>query len=262
MGKEIKRNGGQETRDFPLGRIRRTFEIELRQEGEDEDRKIVGYAAKFDRESQPLGWFTEVIRPGAFAPALQDSDVRALWNHNDDWVLGRTSAGTLTLREDEVGLWIEIDPPGTQWARDLMHSIERGDVTQMSFAFGDVTDRRTDDGETVLRELLEIRKLYDVSPVTYPAYEDTEVYLRKIASGEELTEAERAVLRERYGDSRSESDPSPNSESEAGDAGADDTVDVPAGANGSEEELESDESVLAGRSAEFRRRELELAGLK
>lgn len=200
---------------------RRTFRVEVR-EADDAPAKIVGYAAKFNTESNELGWFREKILPGAFTKALADSDVRALWNHNSDYVLGRTKSGTLVLRQDDVGLWIEITPPDVQWARDLTVSIQRGDVDQMSFAFSDVTDRRTDDGDSVLRELLEIRKLYDVSPVTYPAYEDTEVYVRKLALGHTLTDAEKDELRRRIdaptvSDSTSVDDDADNNEERSND---------------------------------------------
>ena len=157
---------------------RRFIDAELRADASGSKPKIVGYAAKFDAESGDLGGFTEVIRPGAFAKTIRESDVRALWNHNGDYVLGRTKSGTLTLREDPIGLRIEIEPPEAQWARDLVASIRRGDVDQMSFAFRAVKDNWTEttDGQK-LRELLEVR-LFDVSPVTYPAYEATEVSVR------------------------------------------------------------------------------------
>lgn len=215
---------------------RRAFPVEVRKEG-DEPRKIVGYAAKFDTESQLLGWFREVIRPGAFEKALESSDVRALWNHNDDYVLGRTKSGTLSLRQDDVGLWIEIEPPDTQWARDLMLSIERGDVDQMSFAFSDVTDRTTDDGDVVLRELLEIRALYDVSPVTYPAYEDTEVFLR---SGHRPSEEEEKRLRAYL---KPDPDPAPAGQGESGTT------------------PEEHDPAPAGRHAPYRQRDIEIESL-
>ncbi|MDI3341601.1 MAG: HK97 family phage prohead protease [Sphaerobacter sp.] len=146
---------------------------------EDGTPRIVGYAAVFDVPSEDLGGFTEIIRPGAFRKTLQDgADVRALWNHDPNWVLGRTKAGTLKLAEDERGLRIEITPPPTAWARDLMESIRRGDVDQMSFGFWTVRDRwSSDETGRVTRELIEV-KLFDVSPVTFPAYPQTEVQVR------------------------------------------------------------------------------------
>lgn len=153
---------------------------ELRADGE--SGKIAGYAAVFNEETD-LGYFREVVRPGAFKRAIDEKqDVRALWNHDPNYVLGRTTAGTLSLAEDRRGLRIEIDPPETQFARDLAKSIERGDVDQMSFAFiarEETWTERKD--ETDLRELIDV-DLYDVSPVTYPAYEGTSVGLRSAES--------------------------------------------------------------------------------
>lgn len=188
----------------------RTFRVELRADGEGDGapKTIVGYAAKFDRESQDLGGFKEVIRKGAFARAIKEDDVRALWNHDDNFVLGRNLSGTLKLEEDDTGLRIEIDPPDAQWARDLVTSIERGDVDQMSFAFRTIKDTWTRvDAEAgqpdVLRELLDVR-LFDVSPVTYPAYLDTEVGVRQLVEGRDLTDQEREALRSILGDAGSD----------------------------------------------------------
>lgn len=139
--------------------------------------KLAGYAAVFDAYSLDMG-FRERIAPGAFSQALGRSDTRALWNHNPDYVLGRQQSGTLALREDDRGLYMENEPPDTQWARDLLVTIGRGDVNQMSFGF---TTKRDDwckvDSEWV-RTLLEIDELFDVSPVTFPAYPDTKVAVR------------------------------------------------------------------------------------
>ena len=146
--------------------------------------KITGYAAVFNEPSELLsdGWgfsWIEIIRHGAFAKTIKEADVRALVNHDSNYVLGRNAAGTLSLKENRRGLEVSIDPPDTQWARDLVVSMERGDVTQMSFAFSVVTDRWTEDrkAETLTRELLEV-KLYDVSVVTFPAYPQTSAVAR------------------------------------------------------------------------------------
>ena len=142
-------------------------------------RKITGYAAVFEKLSDDLGWFREKIQPGAFADSITTDDVRALWNHDSNYPLGRNKSGTLTLSEDDHGLKIEIDPPDTQWARDLMTSIDRGDVDQMSFGFQTLSDKwEMVEGEDI-RTLIKVR-LFDVSPVTFPAYPDTEVGLRSL----------------------------------------------------------------------------------
>ncbi|HHX58957.1 MAG TPA: HK97 family phage prohead protease, partial [Candidatus Moranbacteria bacterium] len=101
---------------------------EIRVEGDDKERKITGYAAVFNRKSENLGGFVEIIRPGAFKEAIKDADVRALFNHDSNYVIGRTTSKTLTLEENQKGLKFEAVPPDAQWARDLLKSIERGDV--------------------------------------------------------------------------------------------------------------------------------------
>ena len=96
--------------------------------------KITGYAAVFNKYSVDMG-FREKIAPGAFSSALKISDARALYNHNPDYVLGRQSAGTLTLREDDKGLWMEVSPPNTSYARDLVENIRLKNIKEQSFGF-------------------------------------------------------------------------------------------------------------------------------
>lgn len=155
------------------------IKIEQREDGK---RMIRGHAAVFNQLSEDLGGFREQIAPGAFADAVKTDDVRALFNHNPDHILGRNLAGTLTLKEDSRGLAIEIDPPDTQIARDLMVSMERGDVTQMSFGFSVRPNGQNwakDDSGQVVRTLTKVR-LFDVSPVVYPAYPQTDVACRAL----------------------------------------------------------------------------------
>jgi hypothetical protein len=142
-------------------------------------RHITGYAAVFNTLSEDLGRFREKIDPGAFSETIKTDDVRALWNHDSNYPLGRNRANTLTLNEDTHGLKIDIVPPDTQWARDLMTSIDRGDVDQMSFGFQTLSDRWETVDKVEIRTLIKVR-LYDVSPVTFPAYPDTEVGLRSL----------------------------------------------------------------------------------
>lgn len=177
----------KEKRNKPEFERRNFTATELRAVSDDKGvRHITGYAAVFNSLSEDLGGFREKIAPGAFARAIKDDDVRALWNHNSDCVLGRTKSGTLRLSEDEHGLKIECDPPDAQWVRDLMASIDRGDIDQMSFGF---IVRRYPDGSRGaqwveengedIRILTDV-ELFDVSPVTFPAYPDTEVGLRSL----------------------------------------------------------------------------------
>ncbi len=174
---------------------RRTFGIvELRVEAADGDvvPSISGHAAVFDSLSEDLGGFRERVAPGAFAATIAEDDIRALFNHDPNLVLGRNRAGTLRLAEDDDGLAIGIDPPDTAAARDIVTMIKRGDVTQMSFGFRTISDEfQMVDGE-VVRTLKAVR-LFDVSPVTFPAYPQTDVAARSIeAFKAELAEAERA----------------------------------------------------------------------
>ena len=148
---------------------------ELRVDGEKP--KITGYAAVFNTWADIGGWFRESIKPGAFTKTIQEADVRALWNHDQNYVLGRNKAKTLRLWEDSKGLAVEIDPVQTTWAADLMASMKRGDVNQMSFGFEMI--RQEVNYEKDERTLLEV-KLYDVSVVTMPAYPTTTAQVRSL----------------------------------------------------------------------------------
>lgn len=147
--------------------------------------RLCGHAAVFNQLSEDLGGFREQILPGAFTDAITGDDVRALFNHDPNFVLGRNRAKTLTLAEDARGLAIDILLPDTQTVRDLVVApIERGDVSQMSFAFSvrpGGQDWAKDDEGRVIRTLKKLR-LYDVSPVTYPAYPSTDVAVRELRS--------------------------------------------------------------------------------
>lgn len=143
---------------------------------------LSGYAARYNSETVIMGLWRERIARGAFASALDGTDdVRALFNHDPNKLLGRTSSGTLSLSDDEKGLRYDIDLPDTQDARDVRELIKRGDVTGSSFGFRIVEDE-WDDTPTKRGQLplLTIRKveLFDVSPVTFPAYPQTSVSAR------------------------------------------------------------------------------------
>lgn len=154
---------------------RRTFAFEFRADGDAP--KLAGHAALFNTDADIGGYYTERILPGAFAETIGKDDIRALFNHNPDYVLGRNKANTLSLSEDERGLAVEISPPDTQTARDLMVSIRRGDVNQMSFGFYTVdAEWKTENGRDI--RVLKTLQLFDVSPVTFPAYTHTDVSVR------------------------------------------------------------------------------------
>ena len=156
----------------------RTYNVtfECRQD-ENQPARIRGHAAVFNEFADIFG-FRERILPGAFTEAINRDDVRALFNHDSNFVLGRNKSGTLRMSEDSKGLAVEIDMPDTQLIRDMVtEPINRGDVSQMSFAFRVVQDEwRHFDDKPDERDIKEVR-LYDVSPVTYPAYEGTDVAL-------------------------------------------------------------------------------------
>lgn len=144
---------------------------------DEKEPKITGYAALFNTWTDIGGWFRESIRPGAFAKTVMENDIRALWNHDANYVLGRNKAGSLKLREDSAGLAVEIDPVPAQWANDLLVSMRRGDVNQMSFGFS--VNKQEVDYEKDERVLVDVT-LYDVSIVTYPAYPQTTAQVRSL----------------------------------------------------------------------------------
>lgn len=142
--------------------------------GDDQQRDMGGYAAKYNVPTMIGSWFQETIAPGAFADAVANDDVRALFNHDPNYVIGRTASKTLTLSEDTTGLAWRATPPPTTWARDLAASIERGDISGCSFQFICEVDQWDYSGEVPCRTLIKCG-LVDVSAVTFPAYEDTDV---------------------------------------------------------------------------------------
>jgi hypothetical protein len=161
---------------------RRCFEsnLEMRIAAAGTPARLVGHAAVFDSPSEEMGWLTpfrEQIRPGAFSQSILADDIRALFNHNPDWVLGRNRSRTLQLFEDGTGLLVHIDPPETSWFQDLAISIRRRDISQMSFAFQSLDEHwEVKDGMDL--RVVERAKLYDVSPVTFPAYPQTDIGFR------------------------------------------------------------------------------------
>jgi len=158
--------------------------VELREEGD--TLTAVGYAAVFDRLSQSLGGFVERILPGTFRSTLKQADVTALFNHDPNNLLGRSSAGTLRMAEDDKGLRYEVDLPATTLGRDVAELLRRRDLIGSSFGFRTISDEwgETEDGYP-LRTLSEVA-LRDVGPVVYPAYGDTEASLRSLAESRSL----------------------------------------------------------------------------
>lgn len=140
-----------------------------------------GYALTWDTKSQNLGGFRERVAEGATSKTIQEADIRALFNHDASLILGRNKSGTLELSNDSTGTYYRTTMPETTYARDLAVSMERGDITQSSFGFRTITDEwGIDEDDFPIRTLREIA-LFDVSPVTYPAYLDSSSGLGKRA---------------------------------------------------------------------------------
>lgn len=160
----------------------------------DKGKKIAGYAAVFNEETE-IGSFREIIAPGAFRDTL-NGDVRALVDHDTGRIIGRSKAGTLRLDEDDHGLAVEIDLPDTTDGRDLAVSIERGDISGMSFGFRVTKDEWDESGDTPLRTIRAV-ELFEVSAVAFPAYDGTELAMRsrEKASAEKAKQDEEAERR-------------------------------------------------------------------
>ena len=181
---EIRTNPNAEVRTFDVQ------DLELRMDGDKPT--VVGYGAVFNSESNDLGGFREYIAPGAFDGRLED-DVRFLVNHDANLILARTTNGTLRLSVDEKGLRYEADLPNTSTARDLMELLKNGTISQSSFAFTVEEDSwEVKDGMNI-RTIDKVSQLYDVSSVTYPAYNDasSSVALRSMKEWQEKEEAKK-----------------------------------------------------------------------
>jgi HK97 family phage prohead protease len=156
---------------------RRAF-VECRAEASDNGKRIRGYPIVFNSLSVDLGGFREIIAPEAVDRTINEGlDVRALVDHDSSKVIGRTRAGTLRLRKESRGMYMEVEPDeDISYARDIMRAVKRGDVSGMSFQFrvskgGDSWDR---DGNDVVRTVTDMT-VNEVSIVTFPAYTATDV---------------------------------------------------------------------------------------
>lgn len=144
--------------------------------------KISGTGIVYNQLSVVIwGMFREQISPGAFTESMAKRDVRFLWNHNTDYPLGRTGNGTLRLSEDDQGIGFENDPPATSWGNDAVTSLRRGDVTQTSFGFVTLEDDWSLDTNEQLIRTIRKGELWEISPVVFPAYPQTEVGVRSVA---------------------------------------------------------------------------------
>jgi len=170
--------------------IRSGEPVEIRAEGD--TISVSGYAAVFNSETIIGGSYREQIAPGAFADAIGRDDVMFLINH-DGLPMARTKSGTLNLAEDERGLYMsaELDSSDPD-VRAIVPKMKRGDLDKMSFAFSPEVQSWDDSGDMPLRTIRQA-SLYDVSIVTYPAYQDTDIGLRSLSefrSAQETKEIE------------------------------------------------------------------------
>ena len=166
---------------------RRFIQVTQRAAGDNDKPIIEGDAAVFNQETRIGDWFREMIAPGAFKRVLSEKpDVVAALNHNWDQVLGRTTAGTLSLEETDSGLSysVDINSEDTE-AMNTYRKVKRGDVSQASFAFTVRTEKwvsPSNPGELSLRIIEEVDTLYDVGPCTFGAYPEASASARSKAA--------------------------------------------------------------------------------
>lgn len=186
-------------------------------EGQDDSRRIEGYALVFNSRSVDLGGFTEVIAPGALEGVLAKSDVLALYNHDINRGLlarSRQGEGTLELTIDDTGLRYSFEAPNTALGDELLEGVRRGDIAGSSFAFTVDKDHWEEDKDgSIVRTIIALDELFDVSPVIHPAYEETSVDSRGL-------DALRAKC-EKEEKSEDEEEKDPENEDENGDTAAD-----------------------------------------
>lgn len=165
---------------------RRTFteQIEIRSEGK--DLVAYGYAYRFNTLSQNLGGFVESIAPGAGKKSIADDDIRGLFNHDPNLVLGRSRAGTLSMEEDGTGGTYEIRLPDTPTGRELATNLELGNITGSSFGFRTISDDWSETEQEFPLRTLTAFSMRDVGPVTFPAYLGADSALRSLAETRSL----------------------------------------------------------------------------
>ena len=169
----IKVNRKKNFRDF-----RTKFEI-TRDEQTPDERVIEGYFALYESETELWAGSYEIISKGAFENTIQKNDIRALWNHNTQYVLGRNKNGSLQLKADDKGLFASIKLPNTQYAEDLYSLVQRGDIDQASFGFNILDEELEELADGGYRWRIKDIDLHEISVVTFPAYENTSVQARE-----------------------------------------------------------------------------------
>lgn len=158
-----------------------------------EDNVVEGYALKFNKESRDLGGFVETISPDALADT-DLTDVRCFLDHDSSKLLGRTSSGTLELTVDDIGLYFRCTLPNTSTGRDAMELVKRGDLNQCSFGFTVASHKWTKDNGIIKRSITKIKSLIEISLVSIPAYDDTDVRVATRSLEEVVNELEKEKL--------------------------------------------------------------------
>lgn len=157
------------------------------------DSTVEGYAVKFNSESRDLGGFIETIDPKAF-DGVDLSDIRAFMDHDSGKLLGRTASGTLRLDIDEVGVKFTLDLPNTTVGRDALELVKRGDLNQCSFGFTVEEDEWYQVGDQIYRNITKIGELFEISLVSIPAYNDTDVSVASRSMEKAISELEKRKL--------------------------------------------------------------------
>lgn len=152
------------------------FEI-TRQQQSPEEMIIEGYFALYETETELIDGIYEIITKGAFDNTL-NNDIRALWNHNSQYVLGRNKSGSLELKTDDKGLFAVVKLPNTQYAKDIYSLIQRGDLDQASFGFNILGEDLEELASGGYRWRINEIDLHEISVVTFPQYENTSVQAR------------------------------------------------------------------------------------
>lgn len=158
-----------------------------------EENIVEGYALKFNTESRNLGGFIETITPEALE-GVDLSDVRCFLDHDSSKLLGRTSSGTLKLNVDETGLYFRCILPNTSVGRDAMELVTRGDLNQCSFGFTVEQDKWAKGNDIMMRSINKIGSLFEISLVSIPAYDDTDVRVAQRSMENATNELEKRKL--------------------------------------------------------------------
>lgn len=163
------------------------------------DRHVSGYAVVFESPSKNIGWIETIKRGAITQETLDNSDILAKFDHDDGKVLARSKygKGSLTLTLDERGLKYDFDAPNTSLGDELLEYLKRGDITASSFCFTvakeDKAERWYKEGENICRSINKIDRLYDISPVFMPAYEDTTCVKRFEEFKEQINEIDNYI---------------------------------------------------------------------